>query len=195
MVLSGAMMRRGAGQRAADGEALWRFSLALYARPGVADALLALQDRAGRNVDLMLFLLWLGAARGRRIKRGELAAAEAAIAPVGAQVVGPVRRLRRALKAAAEPDLQVLRRRLATLEVAAERHVLARLAAGASRRAAARPAEDRLAAARANLALYLADVAGSREAMLICQALAMLARAPTRGIEDAIKVVVPTRAD
>ena len=30
-----------------DDEALWRFSLAFYARPGVSEALIALQDRAG----------------------------------------------------------------------------------------------------------------------------------------------------
>ena len=43
-----------------DEEALWRFSLAFYARPGVAEALIALQDRAGLDVNLMLFALWLG---------------------------------------------------------------------------------------------------------------------------------------
>ena len=29
-----------------DSEALWRFSLAFYARPGVSEALIALQDHA-----------------------------------------------------------------------------------------------------------------------------------------------------
>ena len=36
------------------GEAFWRFSLALYARPDVAEALIGLQDRAGLDVDLIL---------------------------------------------------------------------------------------------------------------------------------------------
>ena len=61
------------------GEAFWRFSLALYARPGVAEALIALQDRAGRDVNLMLFALWAGAVRRVALDAGALAAAEAAI--------------------------------------------------------------------------------------------------------------------
>ena len=43
----------------------WRFSLALYARPGVAEALIALQDRAGLDVNLILFGLWVGTRHGR----------------------------------------------------------------------------------------------------------------------------------
>jgi len=42
------------GQAKDAGEAFWRFSLALYARPGVAEALVELQDRAGRDVNLQL---------------------------------------------------------------------------------------------------------------------------------------------
>ena len=53
-----------------DDEALWRFSLTFYARPGVSEALIALQDRAGFDVNLMLFALWLGVSgRRRRPKR------------------------------------------------------------------------------------------------------------------------------
>ncbi|HKS89918.1 MAG TPA: TIGR02444 family protein, partial [Stellaceae bacterium] len=67
-------------RRDADaGEAFWRFSLALYARPGVAEALIALQDRAGRDVNLMLFALWFGAVRGRRLDAARLAAAAAGL--------------------------------------------------------------------------------------------------------------------
>ena len=51
------------------GEAFWRFSLAFYARPGVADALIALQDRAGSTSILMLFGLWLGVRHGRELRR------------------------------------------------------------------------------------------------------------------------------
>jgi uncharacterized protein (TIGR02444 family) len=35
----------------------WRFSLDLYGRPGVAPACLALQDEAGADVNLVLYLL------------------------------------------------------------------------------------------------------------------------------------------
>src|SRR5437868_13976812 len=94
-----------------SGEALWRFSLALYARPGVAEALIALQDQAGCDINLVLFALWLGAARGHRLDGAELAAAETMIAPLSHDVVAPVRQLRRRLKAEPAGDLQDLRRR------------------------------------------------------------------------------------
>ena len=45
---------------------LWEFSLDFYARPGVSAALIELQDRAGLDVNLILFALWLGARHGRR---------------------------------------------------------------------------------------------------------------------------------
>ncbi|MGC2412860.1 MAG: TIGR02444 family protein, partial [Stellaceae bacterium] len=63
------------GDKTAAGEAFWRFSLALYARPGVAEALIALQDRAALEVNLILFGLWFGARQGRRLSAGELTAA------------------------------------------------------------------------------------------------------------------------
>ena len=44
----------------------WDFSLAVYGRPGVAPACLALQQRHGADVNLLLFCAWFGAAhRGR----------------------------------------------------------------------------------------------------------------------------------
>src|SRR3989442_14921569 len=116
------------GQAGATGEAFWRFSLALYARPGVADALIAIQDRAARDVNLILLGLWLGATRGHRFTTAELAALEAVIAPIGETAVAPLRRLRRQLKPHADPDLAVLRRRITALEIAAERRGQYRLA-------------------------------------------------------------------
>src|SRR5260370_34167109 len=114
------MMRHPGGEDDADGEAFWRFSLALYARPGVADVLIAIQDRAARDVNLILFGLWLGVSRGCRLTTGELAGAEAAIAPIAGMAGAPLRRLRRELKAAPHPDPAALRRRGAPPEVAAE---------------------------------------------------------------------------
>src|SRR4029453_2263882 len=43
---------------AAPGSPFWRFSLKLYRAPGVADACIALQEGAGVDVNLLLFLLW-----------------------------------------------------------------------------------------------------------------------------------------
>ena len=36
----------------------WQFSLAFYRQPGVADACIRLQEEAGVDVNLLLFLLW-----------------------------------------------------------------------------------------------------------------------------------------
>jgi len=156
------------------GEALWRFALALYARPGVAAALLALQDRGGQNVTLILFALWLGAVIGKRLDPGGVAAARGAAAPLDA-VVRELRRLRRALKPDPAPDSQRLRRSIAAIELAAERRVLARLAAEAG----AMPDEaeaDRLALAAGNLALCLGPASGSEDAGRLRAAVAALLR-------------------
>jgi uncharacterized protein (TIGR02444 family) len=157
------------------GDAFWRFSLALYARPGVADALIAMQDHAGRDVNVILFGLWIAVTRGV-IGADQLAAAEDAIAPINKQAVAPMRQLRRDLKHAGEPGVQALRRRVAALEIAAERHVQHRLAATLCGEAGAAPGGDRLAAAQANLGLILGQAAGSLAAGALIQALAALTR-------------------
>ena len=159
------------------GEAFWRFSLALYARPGVADALIAIQDRAAGDVNLILFGLWLGVSRGHRLTDDELAAAEAAIAPIAGMAVRPLRRLRRELKEATDADLLVLRRRVAGLEIAAERLAQHRLAAWSPGPAAD---GDRWEAACANVALILGEAVGSPEADTILKALALLIRRTER---------------
>jgi uncharacterized protein (TIGR02444 family) len=41
----------------------WRFSLHFYRQAGVADACIALQDGCGVDVNLLLFVMWLAAAR------------------------------------------------------------------------------------------------------------------------------------
>ena len=51
---------------AEGGSPFWRFSLATYRKPGVADACLALQDGCGVDVNVLLFVTWLGT-QGRRL--------------------------------------------------------------------------------------------------------------------------------
>jgi uncharacterized protein (TIGR02444 family) len=170
------MRLSGAENDVLDGDAFWRFSLALYARPGVADALIAIQDRAGRDVNVILFGLWLGVSRGRLLAAAELAVTEAAIAPIKDVAVAPLRRLRRQLKQSDDPDLQALRRRVAALEIVAERRVQYRLAASLSGELRAAAEGDQLAVAQANLALILGDTARSPEAGALFQALAALTR-------------------
>ncbi len=83
---------------AAAAASLWRFSLMLYSRPGVADALIRLQDERGHNVNLILFGLWLGLCEGVRLDTEALARAQATIAPLDRDLVQKLRGLRRQLK-------------------------------------------------------------------------------------------------
>jgi len=61
-----------------EGQAFWCFSLAFYERPGVPGALIALQDRDGFDVNLVLFALWLGISGRQPLDGDALAAAERA---------------------------------------------------------------------------------------------------------------------
>src|SRR5579875_349811 len=63
-------------------EAFWRFSLDFYRLPGVEQALLTLQDRAGHDVNLILYALWLGwSGRGRADPQRDRNAAAGAAPP------------------------------------------------------------------------------------------------------------------
>lgn len=155
-------------------DAFWRFSLALYARPGVAPALIALQDCAGRDVNLILYALWLGV-RGVRLDAAALAAAAAAIAPINAAAVQPLRRLRRQLRGSDDRRLAPLGRRLLGLELAAEREAQGPLAELPTS-AAPGPEGDRLGIAAANLFLCLGDAHPEPEAAALLAALAGLTR-------------------
>jgi len=108
---------------------LWDFALDFYARPGVQAACLRLQD-AGSDVCLLLAGIWLQR-RGVACTPARLDALQALSAPWQAQVVQPLRDLRRAWKSAAAEDdaLDELRHQLASLELRAERVQLERLQA------------------------------------------------------------------
>jgi uncharacterized protein (TIGR02444 family) len=151
-------------------DGFWRFSLMVYARPGVAEALIGLQDRAGHNVNLILFGLWLGLTGGRRLNRLALGRARATITRFDREITAPLRRLRRRLRADPAPDMQDLRRRVLALELTAERRAQARLAASLDRGSSG--TGERLAAAEANLRLILGprDIA-SPEATVLRQTL------------------------
>jgi uncharacterized protein (TIGR02444 family) len=154
-----------ARQRAAA-ESFWRYSLMIYARPGVAEALISLQDRAGHNVNLMLFGLWLGHCAASTLDIAGLARARATIGAIDRNVVTPLRQLRRALKDDPDSDMRDLRRRISALELVAERRAQARLAATVVHRPL-QVADDRRAAAAANLKLILGDDFDSAETALI----------------------------
>jgi uncharacterized protein (TIGR02444 family) len=81
----------------APASAFWTFSLAVYGRPGVPQACLALQDAHGVDVNLLLLALWLGT-RGRHVEEADLRRLDEQIAPWRADVVVPLRQVRRVLK-------------------------------------------------------------------------------------------------
>jgi uncharacterized protein (TIGR02444 family) len=155
-----------------DEDALWRFSLAFYARPNVSEALIRLQDRAGCDVNLMLFMLWLGLSGRRPFRRENLLAAEDIIAPIRFDLVEPLRSLRRKLRSNSDPQVQRLREKIKRLELAAERIVQNRLAQLAGVPDKNHGHGARICAALANLMLYLGpELAGGEEATVIRDAL------------------------
>ena len=136
------------------GSPFWRFSLQFYRLPKVADACIALQEEAGVDVNLLLFLLWHARQR-RRLSTADVAALESKIAPWRDVTVIPLRSVRRALKS--PPALveaataEAFRNRIKAVELEAERlqqeamYALAPLGAEAS---------DPNDAARASVAAY-----------------------------------------
>jgi uncharacterized protein (TIGR02444 family) len=156
---------------------LWRFSLAFYAVPGVAQALLGLQDREGLDVNLMLFALWIGVSGRGWLDRDGLLTADQATSRMRADVVQPLRALRQALKGNPDIEVQRLREEVKALELAAEKRVLARLAGCAARPPGKSFSAARLTAADANLVLYLGpERARGAEVTVIRQSLETFVR-------------------
>ena len=134
----------------ASDDGLWPWILDVYARPGVAEACLELQDTAGQNVPLLLWAAWT-AATGRRPDEETIEAACDTARAWDSVVVAPLRSVRRTLKAPV-PDIddgprESVRNRIKALELEAERHLLDALEALAPEPSAPpRPAIDGLAA-------------------------------------------------
>jgi uncharacterized protein (TIGR02444 family) len=114
------------------GDALWRFALAVYQKPGVSDACLLLQDRYGCNVTLLLFAAWAGAERGVALEAEEMTVAAETVGAWHGEVVEPLRSVRRRLKHGPPPAPDAatgkLRARLQAIEIDAERIELETLA-------------------------------------------------------------------
>lgn len=130
---------------------LWDFSLAIYAMPGVAPACLRCQDESGADVNTLLFLLWQ-ARRGSRLTDSGIRAADHVASEWRREIVHPLRKARRSLKAMGE---EALRAQVAAAELEAERIQQERLAAWAEENPV-QGAGTPPAAARANLEAYSA---------------------------------------
>jgi uncharacterized protein (TIGR02444 family) len=140
-----------------SGSPFWRFSLGFYRRPGVAEACIELQEAAGADVNLLLFLLWHGAQK-RRLTDAEVERLEQKVAPWRDRAVVPLRAIRRALKS--PPGLveagaaEIFRTKIKAAELEAERlqqEAMYALVRASLLGEAAHSAEE---AAHANIAAY-----------------------------------------
>ncbi len=106
-----------------DVTSFWTFSLKFYSRPEVANVCLDLQDRFGADVNIVLYGLWQ-ASRGRRLSDGDVRAVIERVGAWQANVVRPLRTVRRFLKISApawpSQDIDLLRQRVKAEELQAE---------------------------------------------------------------------------
>jgi uncharacterized protein (TIGR02444 family) len=141
------------------GSPFWRFSLRFYRQPEVADACIALQEQAGVDVNLLLFLLWHATAR-RALSAAEISDLEARIAPWRNVTVVPLRSMRRALKS--PPALvggaaaELFRTKIKAAELEAERLQQEAMHELAVASLLGKEMTSLDAAARANMAAYAA---------------------------------------
>jgi uncharacterized protein (TIGR02444 family) len=153
-----------AAENTSQGSPFWRFSLGFYRRAGVADACIALQEEAGVDVNLLLFLLWHATSQ-RQLSAAEVSALEKKVAPWRNTAVIPLRTVRRALKS---PDLinetalvpaataELFRTRIKAVELEAERLQQEAMHALARASPLGREVGSTQAAARANVEAYAA---------------------------------------
>ncbi len=136
----------------------WDYSLRAFRTEGVAPALIALQDRAGAHVNLMLFCCW-AASEGVAVDPKMLRAAKQSAGAWQREIVEPLRALRRRLKGGFDgfppEEVEALRKQINGLEIEGERIEQGRLAALAAGKPRA-SADMRLAVA--GLARYFAEL-------------------------------------
>ncbi len=104
---------------------LWDFSLRQYARAGVADACLRLQDEHGVNVNLLLWCVWLEW-RGITLDAARLRSAHKRIHAWDEHYVVPLRQLRRRMKAefgTADAGIELVRQQIKQAELLAEKQL------------------------------------------------------------------------
>lgn len=102
----------------------WDFSLEAYARPGLSEACLALQEEFGVDVNMLLFCMWL-ARQGRTLDDAAAGRCVAITGPWQNGMVTPLRALRHACRddgaLAPEPFRESLRQEILRVELHAER--------------------------------------------------------------------------
>jgi len=134
----------------------WRFSLKYYKQPGVSDACIALQDRYGVDVNLLLFLFWLASER-QTLVADEVKKLDDTVRSWRELTIIPIRNARRNLKGAktfVDPAKQeAFRDKIKVVELGAEQLQQEALYAFTRSGALGKPAEPP-AAARGNVAAF-----------------------------------------
>lgn len=99
---------------------LWDFAVSVYDHTGVEEACLALQDRFGVNVNMIMFCTWLAASNVSPLDlEGFLAAALKISSNWQRMLIGPLRACRRGLKVLAEGAAEGIGRRGTSIEIGA----------------------------------------------------------------------------
>jgi len=145
--------------------AFWPWACAAYAKTGVADSLIAAQDRAGLNVNLALWACWT-ATRFEAVPESAIRRAMDVIERWNANVTKPLRAARRGVKPfASDADYDGaddLRKIVKQAELDAERIETMLLEKLAIRILTPSQTADAPARARKNLAAYAALAGASR---------------------------------
>ena len=80
----------------------WDFALGVYGAPNVPDACVALQDRHGVDVNVLLVALWAACTRNVHIDAKRIAEMDRAVKRLREIAIQPVRQVRRWMKEAKE---------------------------------------------------------------------------------------------
>lgn len=141
-----------------DSGDFWAFSLKVYASPGVAEVCLRLQDRHGADVNLLLYAGWIAASGCGALAEEALRALIGRTEVWQAEVVRPLRAVRRGLTARAAEDATVraFREQVKALELEAERIEQADLQQVPRLERPGQPASARRHDASTAIACYLA---------------------------------------
>jgi uncharacterized protein (TIGR02444 family) len=109
-------------------QSFWHFSLAVYAKPDVAEECLALQEEFGLDVNLLLFSVYMGAVRGVILSEQDVEHAIDIVAVWHRDVVKRLRGVRQSLKVLAKEqaaptakDIEKYRATIKAAELEAER--------------------------------------------------------------------------
>ena len=147
-------------------ESFWNFSLRAFGSPGVAPALLGLQAKHGVDLNLLIYACWLGASGRGEPGRAHFAARARASERWQNDAARPLRKVKQALKTSDADNAdgisaaarESFRKRVAALEVEAERVELEWLESAAPAAAPPAPTAERVRAAGRNLVAVSASL-------------------------------------